>query len=366
MEQLSVTAQTIYAELLQQIRDAEFDDQFPPNGSFVTKTQKDRKYWYYEGYETTSGGVTESRKYSKYVGKHGDPEIDKRVAEFKRRKSTYRERRALVTSLTSFGLPSPPTFVGDLVEALWQAGIFRLRGVLVGTTAYQAYAAALGVRLPSASMQTNDIDIAQDHGISMSIGDTLPPMLETLQSVDDTFRERPNLENTATAYANAKNFQVEFLTPNRGSDDHIGHPSPMPALGGAAAQNLRHLDFLIKEPIHAALLHKAGVGVNVPAPERYCVHKLIVSVLRHEDDVGIAKETKDLHQAGALAEALTLASRGEDLGFAWMEAWDRGPRWREHLRHGFARLKDEEKKLFNGAITKACEVDNKQPDTYCP
>ena len=45
----------------------------------------------------------------------------------------------------------------------------------------------------------------------------MPPMLETLQSVDKTFRERPHLNSQATtAYVNAKNFSVEFLTPNRG------------------------------------------------------------------------------------------------------------------------------------------------------
>ena len=56
MERISLAHQTLYAELLQQALDAAFDEQFAENGSFVTKTQKERKYWYYEGYETTSRG----------------------------------------------------------------------------------------------------------------------------------------------------------------------------------------------------------------------------------------------------------------------------------------------------------------------
>jgi transcriptional regulator len=78
------------------VLDAAFDGQFPENGSFVTKIRKGRKYWYYEGYETTSGGATEARKYSKYVGSQDDPEIAKRVEAFGRTKASFRERRSLV------------------------------------------------------------------------------------------------------------------------------------------------------------------------------------------------------------------------------------------------------------------------------
>ncbi|WP_199699252.1 GSU2403 family nucleotidyltransferase fold protein [Oleomonas cavernae] len=42
---------------------------------------------------------------------------------------------------------------------------------------------------------------------------------------------------------------VEFLTPNRGSDDCSGRPTTMPALGGATAQPLWFLNFLIHQPI---------------------------------------------------------------------------------------------------------------------
>src|SRR5271156_3072439 len=216
MERISLAHQTLYAELLQQALDAAFDEQFAENGSFVTKTQKERKYWYYEGYETTSGGAT-ARKYSKYVGPQDDPEIAKRVEAFRRIKTSFKERRSLVTSLRDLGLPTPLAFVGDVVEALWKAGIFRLRGVLVGTLAYQTYAGLLGVRLPAAPIMTGDVDFAQFHAVSMLVEDTMPPMLATLQSVDKTFRERPHLNSkAATAYVNAKNFSVEFLTPNRG------------------------------------------------------------------------------------------------------------------------------------------------------
>jgi hypothetical protein len=364
MERISLAHQTLFAELLQQCLDAAFDEQFPENGSFVTKTQKNKKYWYYEGYETTSGGATKARKYSKYVGPHDDPEITKRVENFRRLKISYRERRSLVVSLRDIGLSTPPTFVGDVVEALWKAGIFRLRGVLIGTLAYQTYAGLLGVRLPSAPIMTGDVDFAQFHAVSMLVHDSMPPMLETLRTVDPTFREKPHLKGrSTTAYLNKAGFSVEFLTPNRGSDENVGKPAKMPALGGAFAQPLRYLDFLIRNPVQSILLHKAGIAVTVPAPERYAIHKLIVPIVRRNAARG-AKSRKDITQAGLLVEALALNSRQVDLGFAWMEAWARGPHWREHLTAGKKRLEPQQVSLLQAAVKEACERDEKSIANY--
>jgi len=365
MQRVSLAHQTLYAELHQQTLDAAFDGQFPENGSFVMKIRKRRKYWYYEGYQTTSGGATEARKYSKYVGPQDDPDIAKRVEAFGHTKASFRERRSLVMSLRDAGLPTPPAVVGDVIEALWKAGIFRLRVVLIGTSAYQTYAGLLGVRLPAAPIMTGDVDFAQFHSVSMLVEDTMPPMLETLQAVDKTFRPRPHLSGQAvTAYVNAKNFSVEFLTPNRGGEDKAAKRVRMPALGGASAQALRYLDFLITQPVQGVLLHKGGVPVTIPAPERYAIHKLIVSVVRKHDVNGAAKARKDAQQARLLIEALALNSRQADLGFAWMEAWGRGPRWRESLFAGRKHLSPEQSGLLHAAVAEAGQHENKDMRDY--
>src|SRR5215467_14278052 len=93
-------------------------------------------------------------------------------------------------------------------------------------------------------------------------------------------------------------FRVGFLTPNEGSDSDA--PQHLQALG-TDAQPLRFLDFLIHDPVPAVLLHGCGVLVRVPSPERYAIHKLIVSRRRH---AGAAKSDKDLQQAEALLGAL--------------------------------------------------------------
>jgi hypothetical protein len=53
-------------------------------------------------------------------------------------------------------LPRPIPEIGEVLTVLAEAVIFRLRGVLVGTVAYQAYSTLLGARLPFAVLQTGD------------------------------------------------------------------------------------------------------------------------------------------------------------------------------------------------------------------
>jgi len=227
---------------------------------------------------------------------------------------------------------------GRVVEALANAGFFRLRGVLIGTVAYQCYAAMLGRRLNAVAMQTADADFAQFHEISVAVGDSLPPILEVLRKVDPTFREIPSQMDRrfSTQFVSRARFKVEFLTPNRGSDDHEGKPIRMPALGGAAALPLRFLDFLIHQPTRAVLLHGAGVSVVVPAPERYAVHKLIVGSRRREDRDVTAKSAKDRLQARSIFEAMIKNRQNGDAASAYMEAWDRGESWQDAIRNSVA------------------------------
>ncbi|BCH56753.1 hypothetical protein RvVAR031_pl00840 (plasmid) [Agrobacterium vitis] len=108
----------------------------------------------------------------------------------------------------------------------------------------------------------------------------------------------------------------------------------MPALGGAAAEPLRFMDFLLRDPVRTILLHGAGVSVVVPDPCRYAVHKLIVAGRRQNDAGGKAKKDKDLRQAGMLFEALQETGEGTSLAEALREAWDRGPSWRSSIMAG--------------------------------
>ena len=220
------------------------------------------------------------------------------IERFGEIKSSFKRRQTLIRALIAAGLPTPDALSGAIVEAMWKAGFFRLRGVLVGTLAFQTYAGPLGVNLGSRPLMTQDADFAQFWGISENIGESIAEPLTILRGVDPTFRAIPHLKdpNVSTRYRNRMDYAVDFLTPNRGSADHQGKPARMKALGGAGAEPLRHLDFLLHQTERSVLLYGGGVPVTVPRAERYAVHKLIVAVERVEQ----AKAPKDILQAHML------------------------------------------------------------------
>lgn len=351
MKQIDITYRTMFAELAQRSLDAQFQADFPLEGRFVTVPVKGKDYWYFD-LPTPNGDKR------RYVGPHSDKEITARVNAHKEIKDDIKERRRLVGTLKrGGGLAGPDPFAGDVTKALAEAGLFRLRAVLIGSVAFSCYPGLLGVRMPSTVMQTGDADYAQDFAISSEVGDSLPPVLEVLQSVDPGFRAVPHQADKAkvAAFQNGKGYRVEFLTGNRGSDEYTGKPSPMPALGGASAENLRFLDYLIYEPVRTVLLHKEGVSVIVPAPERYAVHKLIVASRRLADALGRAKRDKDAYQSSLLAQALVEIRQGDVLADAYQEAWDRGKSWQEGIAAGLDGMPDPGRKAFATALGIAVE-----------
>jgi hypothetical protein len=327
----------LYSELLQRSLDASFTSDFSLDGRFIRQESRGRTYWYFDR-DKPGGG-----KRRTYVGPVGDPEVDRRVEAFKDLKADYRARAKLVSTLLREAyLPRPEPMAGAIVEALAEAGFFRLRGVLIGTVAFQCYAGLLGVRMQSAIMQTGDTDFAQFHSISRAVDDAMRPIIEILREVDTTFREIPHRADGrfTTQYASRSGYKVEFLTPNTGSDEYSDRPARMPALGDTSAQPPRLLDFLIYQPVRAIVLQGAGVPVLVPAPERYAIHKLIVASRRSDHDQSVAKARKDRAQAAELIEVLAAQRNHAALADAYMEAWDRGPAWRDAIRSSLNQLKD--------------------------
>lgn len=342
MNKIDIMYQTMLAELGQRTFDSAFVSDFPSAGRFVAVTVKDRKYWYFDEPDG-KGGQTR-----RYVGPVEDEEITARVENHKEVKSSLRACRRMVSSLTrDGGMIAPAKFSGDIVQALGSAGLFRLRGVLIGTVAFGCYSGVLGVRLPAAAIMTGDADIAQDYAISSEVGDSLPSITELLQKVDPTFRPVPHRSGgmASSAFVNSSGYRVEFLTTNRGSDDYLDHPAKMPALGGATADPIRFMDFLIRDPVRTVLLHNNGVSVVVPDPARYAVHKLIVASRRLNDDNGRAKQSKDILQAEILFEALGLTRREGDVALAWEEAYSRGEHWKAAIDAGVRLMSKKGRKI---------------------
>lgn len=321
-----ILIQTTYAELLERCAAAAFQRDFPVKGGFVAKTVDGRRYWYFQ--QSGSAGRTQ-----KYVGPETD-ELLERIAHHERARDDERERRAIVSMLIrSLGMMRVLPEIGGVIAALAAAGTFRLRGVLVGTAAYQTYSPMLGASLPGALLQTADIDIAQFKNVPVAVGDQTAPAIDVLRAVDKTFRAVPYQSDSrrVASYAAKGGLRVDFLTPNRGPDTE--RPQALRAFGTDALP-LRFLDYLIFDPEPAVVLHEAGIYVLVPTPERFAVHKLIVSRRRRAGD---AKRDKDIRQSEALLRVL-LERRPQALKAAWQEAHKNGRKWSRLLFEGMSSL----------------------------
>jgi hypothetical protein len=319
-ERLPLSAQTSYAELIERLRLGRFAE-FPAGSTFTTKTVKGRLYWYVQ---MPTGGAQSRRQI--YIGADSDA-LRKRVESHAQHRADVDDRRRLVAAVIASGAPRPDRTSAEVIQAMAEAGVFRLRAMLVGTVAFQTYAAHMGVRLAVGSFATFDLDIAQDFGIASTLDDALDrPLLEILQDLDPRFAPISYAfdPGKTTGYALGERYRVDVLTTNRGAPRDA--PSHLAALRSDAVP-LPYLDFLLRDPIETAVLHGGGILVNVPAPARYAVHKLIVS--RHRK-ANPEKGFKDRVQAQALIEALA-----QDDPFAlrevYGEARDRGPAWRELL-----------------------------------
>ncbi len=138
MRDIDLVFRTMFAELVQQTLDAQWQSDFPLEGRFVMVPVKGKNYFYFD-IPTPEGKDKRS-----YVGPAADPEIEARVRRHREIKGNIRERRRLVsTLLRSGGMQGPDRFAGDVTKALADAGFFRLRGVLVGSVAYGCYSGVI-------------------------------------------------------------------------------------------------------------------------------------------------------------------------------------------------------------------------------
>jgi len=130
-----------------------------------------------------------------------------------------------------------------------------------------------------------------------------------------------SLREPSTSYAiRGKRLRVDLLTPAR-----RGGTAPVFIRRlNAAATPLKYLDYLIEEPIHAAMLAGSPCLVKVPQPARFALHKLIVS--RERDPTVAAKKKQDILQANRLL-ALLREDRPGEIRLAWEAMAKRGSIW---------------------------------------
>jgi hypothetical protein len=328
--ELSLSAQTAYAELAERTRSFELGNALTGlSGAFSVAERKGRRYWYFSYREP---GVDRPRLV--YVGPDND-EVRALVERFRRQhvdKPLSPQARAAIAQGCVALVPKHFRVVKRLAEY----GLFRAGGILIGTHAFVALGNLLGVRWTQGD-RTLDVDF--DHA-GQNVSVALPADIQidahgALQSLQMGLLPIGELDGSLGAqYRSAEDaeLRIEFVTSMTRSTE----PVRMPNLN-VALEPLKFMEFSLEGTTQGCVFANTGAcTVNLPAPERFAVHKLIVYGERPIRER--TKARKDLLQAAALAAWFLENERADDFNAAWRDALLRGKGWRQRARQGMAAL----------------------------
>jgi hypothetical protein len=338
---LSLAAQTAYAEVLDQARAAELDALAGLTGAFARRVIKGREYIYY-GYRDPIGGA--QRRI--YVGP-ADERVNALVERFEQVKAPKRlapNARAAIALGCADTLPKHHRIVRQLAAY----GFFRAGGVLIGTHAFVAMGNLLGARWVHGD-RTLDVDFAHaGRNVSLALpSDVKLSVHDALTSLEMGLLPLRELSGaTGGQYRNPSDpeLRLDFLTaPVRGNA-----PVQIDDLG-LTLEPLKFMEFSLEGITQAALLGRDGAPlVNIPAPARYAVHKLIV--FGERDVASRAKAAKDIEQSAALAEWHLHNDQAADFNAAWNDALGRGRGWAQRARQGQRALVARHPALTDAAL----------------
>lgn len=253
------------------------------------------------------------RKRDRYLaGPAGSPEADAIADRWRARiaesNDVIRSAKMLLREGYHGLEPKPFAAIAPLVDH----GLFRAGAVLVGSHAFGAIANKLGIRV--SAFPTEDIDIARPQALKLAAS-APGGFLGLLKASGIAFVAVPEFDprtpSTKFKEAGRSRFQVDLLAPAAGREATI---RAVPELD-AHATALPHLGYLtaVTQP-GIVISHHGVAAVRIPVPERFAVHKLVVSELRTGRS---AKSAKDLRQA-----AILLAATAELFPGSVSEAWE--------------------------------------------
>lgn len=325
----SLGAQTAYAELADQVQTQELQVSLAGlPGAFHRRAIKGKDYWYF-GYRDMDG-----RGRMVYVGPDNE-----RVRVLVDRFAARKEVRPLgpqANAALALGCEGVQAKHFRIIRRLADYGLFRAGGVLIGTHAFLAYGNLLGVKWLDGG-RTLDVDFAHA-GKNISLA--LPANIHidvrgALDSLEMGLLPITQFSGkTGAQYRNPLDpeLRLDFVT----CEHRAGGMVELPQLN-LMLEPLKFMEFSLQDTIQGCVFGKDGAcTVNLPAPERFAVHKLIVYGERPVSQR--TKSNKDLLQAAALMAYFTETGRGEALHAAWADAKERGPGWQQRLMEGRAAL----------------------------
>ena len=305
--------QTLYSELLERLVAFEAERAIGHvSGTFVTKTVKGSTYYYFQHSEPGGG------KRQLYVGPK-DAALDRVIEAHAASKAVVSSEETSIKRLCALlrtgGALVTDTSSARVIKGLADAGVFHLGGVLVGTHAYTVLGNSLGVSWPSTAIRTQDIDVAAARKLEIAV-DPMPSadVPELLGSLEMGFLPVPGLDpgsSTTSFKVRGQSLRLDLLTP--ADTESMGQSVSIRRLG-TAAQAMEYLDYVMAEPIRGAVIDGGGILLNVPRPERFAIHKLIVAANRPA--ALHSKRDKDLFQAAEVIRVL-LDERPGEMELGW-------------------------------------------------
>lgn len=327
--ELPLSTQTAYAQLLDAALGAELVRSVADlSGSFNAKTVKGRIYWYFQ-YTEPSGKLRQV-----YVGPDND--ALQRLMQRQRESGTAQSLGPLARSALALGCAGILPRHYRVIRRLADYGFFHAGGLLIGTHAFLAYGNMLGLRW-GGQERTQDIDFAHaGKAVALVLpNDVQVKTDQAIESLHMGFLPVSGLSGKSggTYLIPAEpEFRLDFLTPlHRGGDTPYLHPQLNITL-----QPLPFMEYSLEKFEQAVLFCDEGtVLVNVPSPERYALHKLLV--FGERTGTFRAKSSKDLAQAACLC-AYLWDHRREGLAEALKDLLSRGKGWVSRYKQGAAAL----------------------------
>ncbi len=295
-------------------------------GGFARKLVNGRPYWYYQA-KSPDGAPIQT-----YLGPDDAPtraliDSHKNGAHEEAAKALLRLTRAAV----EMGCSQVPIKHGRVINRLSDHGFFRAGDMLVGTHAFMAYQNLLGVTWQGSAM-TLDLD-STHAGRNISIALRPGIKVDTRKAIESLeMGFIPIQSQTTYKKADEPDFDIDFLTSVGRTGDAPVHIASM----NVTLQPLKFMELSLEDPLTTTLLWRNGpVVVNLPRPQRYAVHKLLVYGERPQNMR--KKASKDLAQAAALLDCL-LEMDSDLIHDVWRQTLSRGKGWHSRLDQGLKAL----------------------------
>ena len=321
---LSLAAQASYAGLDIAAKDAEIRRSIANlPGGFTSKPVKGKGYWYYQ--IKSPGGAPQQI----FVGPDDAPTralILRHSAE-----NAKESLQKLTRAALELGCADIPLKHGRVIGRLLDHGFFKAGGLLVGTHAFLAYQNMFGVRWDAGAFTVDPYCAHAGKNLSLAIASNI--QMDAVKAIDSLeMGFIPVMSKTTFKKPDEPDFDLDFLTTYGRSGDK---PVYLPALN-LTLQPLKFMELSLEDPMKATLLLRNGpLVVNIPRPQRFALHKLIVHGERPREQR--VKANKDLVQAACLLDYL-MENDADLVKESWHDVLSRGPGWNSRLKKGWDAL----------------------------